>query len=170
MFFNSFKEINRLRKEINRLLSKGMSNITIEKMWRTQNFNFKSLNSSSPLQFLGSSNSRKYHWIFKILVATEKSEVWKQNRVWLFYYIYFEGNNGVLKSKSPWFLLSKNIKFNKKRWDRKWKIQHSVLERWTMCFRSYKNCKLKVKLRWVGARERKKSACFVRLILSEGNL
>ena len=33
--FNSIKEINRLRKEINRLLSKGMSNIylkdTIEK-------------------------------------------------------------------------------------------------------------------------------------------
>ena len=35
MFFNSVKEINRLEKEINRLLSKGMSNIysqvTIEK-------------------------------------------------------------------------------------------------------------------------------------------
>ena len=27
MFFNSIKETNRLRKEINRLLSKGMSNI-----------------------------------------------------------------------------------------------------------------------------------------------
>ena len=35
MFFNSIKEMNRLRKEMNRLLSKGMSNIylkvTIEK-------------------------------------------------------------------------------------------------------------------------------------------
>ena len=35
MLFNSVKEINRLKKEINRLLSKGMSNIylkiTIEK-------------------------------------------------------------------------------------------------------------------------------------------
>ena len=35
MFFNSVKEISRLRKEANRLLSKGMSNIylkvTIEK-------------------------------------------------------------------------------------------------------------------------------------------
>ena len=35
MFFSSIKEINRLSKEINRLLSKGMSNIylkvTIEK-------------------------------------------------------------------------------------------------------------------------------------------
>ena len=35
MFFNSIKEVNRLRKEINRILNKGMSNIylkvTIEK-------------------------------------------------------------------------------------------------------------------------------------------
>ena len=30
MLFNSFKEINRLRKEINRLLSKEMSNIYLK--------------------------------------------------------------------------------------------------------------------------------------------
>ena len=30
MFFNSIKEINRLRKEINRLLSKRMSNIYLK--------------------------------------------------------------------------------------------------------------------------------------------
>ena len=44
MFFNSVKEINRLRKELSRLLSKEMSNIylkvTIE---RSQNFNFLGL-------------------------------------------------------------------------------------------------------------------------------
>ena len=42
MFFNSIKELNRLKKELNRLLSKGMSNIylkvTTEKEWVTQNF------------------------------------------------------------------------------------------------------------------------------------
>ena len=74
MFFNSIKEIDGLRKEINRLLSKGMPNIYLkvasEKKWRTQNFDFKSLKSSSPGQFLGSSNWRRYHWIFKLLVAT----------------------------------------------------------------------------------------------------
>ena len=41
---NPIKEINRLRKEINRLLNKGMPNIylkvTIEKNWRSQNFDF----------------------------------------------------------------------------------------------------------------------------------
>ena len=45
MFFNLIKEINRLRKEINRLLSEKMSNIYLkvtieEKNWRSQNFNF----------------------------------------------------------------------------------------------------------------------------------
>ena len=52
MFFSSIKEINKLLKEINRLLSKGMSNIylkvSIEKWWRTQNFDFLSLKGSSP--------------------------------------------------------------------------------------------------------------------------
>ena len=32
MFFNSIKEINRLRKEINSLLSKGMSFIQLKKI------------------------------------------------------------------------------------------------------------------------------------------
>ena len=39
--------------------------------------------------------------------------------------------------------------------NRKWKIPHTVLERRALCFSSYKNHKLKVKLWWVGARERK---------------
>ena len=134
MFFNSIKEINRLRKEINRLLSKGMSNIylkvTIEKNWRSQNFDFLSLKNLSPGQFLGSSNSRRYHWILKLFVATYKSEVWKQICVWLFYYFNFERGCDFLKSKSPWILLIKNINFNKK--ETEWKMEnptHSFREK-----------------------------------------
>ena len=37
-----------------------------------------------------------------------------------------------------------------------------------MCFSSYKNCELKVKLWWVEARERKRSAFFVTFISLEG--
>ena len=52
-------------KEINSIFNKGMSNIylevSIEKKWRTQNFGFLNLESSSPGQFLGSFNSRKYN-------------------------------------------------------------------------------------------------------------
>ena len=54
-------------------------------------------------------------------------------------------------------------------WNREWKIQDTVLGRQTLCFSSYKNCILKVKLRWDGARERKKRAFFLPFILSEGN-
>ena len=39
----------------------------------------------------------------------------------------------------------------------------------TLCFSSYKNRKLTVKLWWVGACERKKSTLFVSFILSEEN-
>ena len=48
-------------------------------------------------------------------------------------------------------------------------LTQSFLERYTMWFSSYKNCELKLKLWWVGARERKKRAYFVTVVLSEGN-
>ena len=37
----------------------------------------------------------------------------KKSDAWLFYYINFERNYGVLNSKSPCILLNKNINFNK---------------------------------------------------------
>ena len=56
MFFNSIKEINRWRTEINILFSKGMSNIflkvSVEKKWQTQNFSIMDLKSLSLGQFL----------------------------------------------------------------------------------------------------------------------
>ena len=150
MFFNSAKEINRLRKEINRLLSKRMSNIylkvTIEKKLCTQNFDFLSLKSTSPGQFLGSSNSRKYHSVFKLLVATSKSGIWEQNCVWLFYYFYFERNYGVLKSKSPCILSNKNVNLNKKETESKMENPTHSFRETNLCFSSYKSRKLKVKL------------------------
>ena len=58
MFFNSIKikEINRLRKEISRSLSNGMSNIYLkvtieEKNRRSQSFDFLDLKKLSPPQF-----------------------------------------------------------------------------------------------------------------------
>ena len=48
MFFNSIKEINRLKKELNMLSSKEVSSIylkvtTEEKNWHSQNFDFQGL-------------------------------------------------------------------------------------------------------------------------------
>ena len=82
-------------------------------MRRSQNFNFLGLKNLSPGQFLGSSNSNRYQWILKLLVATKKLEVWEQKWVWLFYYFNFKRNNDVLKSNSPCILLNININFNK---------------------------------------------------------
>ena len=60
--FNSIKEINRLRKEIYKLLSKGMSNIylkvTIETFSKRQFSGFKKFITSS---VFGSSNSGRCH-------------------------------------------------------------------------------------------------------------
>ena len=75
--------------------------------------------------------------------------------MWLFYYFNFERSYDVLKWKSSCILLSKNINLIKAEWNWKWKIPHTVLERCTLCFSSYKNRKLKVKLWWVGGRKRK---------------
>ena len=67
MFFNSTEEIKRL-------MSKGMSSVnlevTIEKNWRPQNFDFLSLKNSSPGQFSGRSNSGRYHWVLILLNVT----------------------------------------------------------------------------------------------------
>ena len=46
------------------------------------------------------------------------------------------------------------------KWNQKWKIPHTALERWTLCFSSYKNCKLKVKPWWAGAPLKKKEGIF----------
>ena len=116
-------------EEMNRLMSKGMSKIKSHfwekpaiwkkfsllnpcKNWRSQNFDFLSSKNLSLGQFLKSSNLRRYHWILKFLVAIEKSEVWEQNFVWLFYDFHYERNCDVLKSKSPYILLKKSIKTN----------------------------------------------------------
>ena len=58
MLFNSIKEMNRLRKKINRLLSKGISSIYLkvtieEKNWRSQNLDFLDLKNLSTGQFWG---------------------------------------------------------------------------------------------------------------------
>ena len=88
--------------------------------------------------------------------------------MWLFCYFYSERNYDVLKSKSPYFLLNKNKKFNKNEMKWKWKILNTVLERWNMCFSSYKNRKLKKKTVMSWSSRKKKKFC-VALTLSEGD-
>ena len=90
-------------------------------------------------------------------------------KIWLFHNSNSQWNYEVLKWKSPCILLNENINFNKNETGSKMENPTHSLERRTLCFSSYKNRTLKVKLWWVGARERKKMAFFVLFILCKGN-
>ena len=93
-----------------------MSNIylkvTVEKKWRSQNFDFLSLKILSLGQFLGYPTLADIieFSIFLFQLKNQKSE---SKIVCGFSITYFGKNYGVLKLESPCFLLSKNINFNK---------------------------------------------------------
>ena len=87
--------------------------------------------------------------------------------MWLFCYLNFERNYDVLKARNRCILLNKNINFNKNETESKIENPHKTSERRALSFSSNKNLKLKVKLWWIGARERKKRAFFVPFILSK---
>ena len=75
----------------------------------------------------------------------------------------------ILKLNTPCIVLNKNINFNKNQAKSKMKNpKHTLLERRTLCFSSYKNRKLKIKMRWVGARERNKEHYLLRLYCQKG--
>ena len=143
-----------------------MSNIylkvTIETFSRLWFSGFKKFVTGS---VLGSSNSCRYHWILKLLFATYKSDAWEQNFVWLFYYFNLKGVMTFQRVHT--FCWTKIFLIKTKR-NRKWKIANSVLESWTLCFSSHKYHKLKVKLWWVGVRERKKKTFFYCLFSLRG--
>ena len=75
-------------------------------------FDFLSLKNLSPVHFLGSFNSRRYHWILTSC-CNLKSRSLVANCVPLFYYFNFEQNYDSLKSKSLSILLNTTINFNK---------------------------------------------------------
>ena len=68
--FNSVKEINRLRKQLSRLLSKRMPNIYLKVTIDTfSELRFSGFKKSVTKSVLGNSNSCRY-WILKVFVAT----------------------------------------------------------------------------------------------------
>ena len=136
-----------------------MSNIylkvTIEKKWRTQNFDFISSKSSSPGQFLGSSNSSRYYWTFK------------QNCVWFLYYSYFQRNFYILKSESLCSLLNKNMNFNKNETESK--LENPTHRSREINLVLQLVLKLQIKSTTMMSWSSQKSTFFATFILSEGN-
>ena len=109
MFFNSNKEINRLRKEINRLLCKGMSNIylkgTIETFSKLRFSGFKKFVTRS---VFGELQLTQISLNFKTSCCNLKIRGMGTKLCVAFYYFNFERNYDVLKSKSPCILLKKH--------------------------------------------------------------
>ena len=145
-----------------------MSNIylkvTIEKYWRSQNISqkFKKFVSRSvfgELQLKQISLTFKTSWCnLKIRGLGAKLCV-----AFLLFWFWEE----LWRFKVHAFCWTIILTFIKAKGNRKWKIANTVLERQTLCFSSYEKRKLKVKLWWVGARERKKRTFFVPFTLSD---
>ena len=142
-------------------MSNIFSKVTIEeKNWRSQNINFLGLKKFVTMSILGSSHSRRYNWISKLLLQLKNQRSGNKTVCGFFCYFGFERNYDVWKLKIPAFCWTKILTLIKTERNRKSKIPHIVLERRTLCFNSFKNHKLKIKLRWVGARKRKKEGIF----------
>ena len=150
MVFNSVKNINRLRKEINRLLIQGMSNIylkvSIEKNWSSQNFDVLSLKNLPPSKFFGELQLMQISLNFKTSCCNLKIRGLGAKLCVAFLvccYFSFERNYMTFSIQRVIYIA-------------KWKIPSTALERRTLRFSSYQNRKLKIKLWWIGTRERKK--------------
>ena len=93
-----------------------MSNIylkvTIEKNWRSQNFDILGLNISHHFSFWGAPTHADIIEISNVLLQL-KNERSGNKTVWRFYYSIFERNVWRFEVKSPCILLNKNINFNK---------------------------------------------------------
>ena len=140
-----------------------MSNIYLkvitEKKWHTQNFNFINLKSFSPSHFSGSCNSYIYYWIFKLLIATYKSESGSKT-------VYDFSIILILKGIMTFWSQGLHAFF----WLKKVRTENLTHNfRWmNLVLQPIKNCELKLKLWWVGPHERKMSAFFVTFYFSVG--
>ena len=105
---------------LSRLLNKGMSNIylkiIIEKKWGTRNFDFLSLKVRLQVSFWGTPTDTDITEFTNFLLQLKNQRPGSKTVCGFsnfFFFFHFERNYYVLKRKSPWFLLSKNISFNK---------------------------------------------------------
>ena len=114
----------------------------------------------SPCQFWGAPTHEDIIEFQNFLLQLKNQRSGNKTVCGFFCYFRFERNYDVWKSKIPAFCWTKILTLIKTERNRKSKIPHIVLERRTLCFNSFKNHKLKIKLRWVGARKRKKEGIF----------
>ena len=116
MFINSMKEVNRLAKKIDRLLSKECqifaSNFLLRKsdVSKLRFYKFKKFVSRT---VFGEFQLPQISLNFKTFCCNLKVRGLEVILCVPFYYFNFERNYDVLKLKRPCILLNKNINFNK---------------------------------------------------------
>ena len=86
--------------------------VTIEKNWRSQNFDILGLNISHQVSFWGAPTHADIIEFSNFLLQL-KNERSGNKTVWRFYYFIFERNVWRFEVKSLCILLNKNINFNK---------------------------------------------------------
>ena len=123
------------------------------KNWHSQNF--PGLKNVSPCQFWGAP-LMQVTLNFKISWCNLKIRGLGANLCAAFLYFHFERNYGVLKSKSPCILLSKNINFNKNGIESKMENSTHSFRETNPVLQLLYELQIKVKLWWVGAHKRKK--------------
>ena len=138
-------------------------------MRRSQNFSFLSLKKFISRSVFGELQLTQISINVKTSCSNLKIRGLEAKCVWLFYYFNFERNYDVLKSKSRCILLNKNINFNKNETESKMENLTESCRETKLVVQFIQESQIRVKLWWVGARERKKRAFFVPLILSGGN-
>ena len=144
MFYSIIKIINRL---ISKEMSKIYLNVTIKKNWPFQNFDLLSLKICFHVSFWRAPTHADIIQFQNFLLQPKNQS--SESKTMCGFCFDVERNHGDFKSKKPCILLNKNINFNENETKWKWKIPYTVLERWTLCFSSCENHKLKVKLWWV---------------------
>ena len=97
-------------KEIKNLINKRVSNLLLRKthlpkFWLVQVWEIR-----LQVSFWGAPTHAHIAEFYNFLLQL-KIQVWKQKRVWPFYWFTFERNYDVLKSKNPCFLSNKKLNF-----------------------------------------------------------
>ena len=127
--------------------------LTYRKHWCSKNFDFPGLNNAPPGQFLAILNSSRLLLNFKICCNLKILGLGKKC-------LNFERD---FESKSPCFLLNQSVNFE---WNRKWKIPKKPLKIPILCFSSYENRELNIKLWCVRACKKLKCDYFAVCFLS----
>ena len=128
--------------------------VAIEKKWRTQNFDCLSLEFVRRLQgsFWGAPTYADINE-FSNFLSQCKIQRSASKTMCGFSVLFILKGIIFLKSCYVYTFESQRVhifcwikiwSLIKARRNQKWEILHTVLERWTMCFSSYKNCELKV--------------------------